>query len=168
MSTSRWAVAAIMAVAALGLAACGTSASSSSAPAARAPSSATQPAAQAPASSAPAAGGSVDPGPVPTGPAASLNYAAGVPGNWSQTQWQQYWADLGIPAGDTKGACYANAVATQVSFTDAAAFAQAFPPGTSGKAETDYIAALQAKGMSSADATAVVSEVTAAEQNSTC
>lgn len=168
MSTSRWAVAAIMAVAALGLAACGTSASSSSAPAARAPSSATQPAAQAPASSAPAAGGSVDPGPVPTGPAASLNYAAGVPGNWSQDQWQQYWADLGIPAGDTKGACYANAVATQVSFTDAAAFAQAFPPGTSGKAETDYIAALQAKGMSSADATAVVSEVTAAEQNSTC
>lgn len=169
MSTSRWAAAAF-AVAALGLAACGTSASSSSssAPAARAPSSATQPAAQAPASSAPAAGGSVDPGPVPTGPAASLNYAAGVPGNWSQDQWQQYWAGLGIPAGDTKGACYANAVALAVSFTDADAFAQAFPPGTSGKAETDYIAALQAKGMSSADATAVVSEVTAAEQNSTC
>jgi len=160
---------AAIAAAVAGLAACGSSSSaSSSAPATRAPAAATSPAAQAPASSAPAAGGAVNPGPVPTGPAASLNYAAGVPGNWSQGQWQQYWTDLGIPAGDTQGACYANAVATHVSFADADVFARAFPPGTSGKAETDYISALEAQGVSSSDATADVSEVTAAEQNSTC
>ena len=145
--------AAVIATVAGLLAACGASAATSTAN--------SPPAAV---STTPAAASPVAADPVPTCPNTGT---PGGPCNWSQGNWAQYLADLGVTQG-SDGECLAQQVARQVDFTTADEVAKAFPPGTSGKNEQDYINALVAGGMDPTDAQVAVVNVMAAQENADC
>jgi hypothetical protein len=119
--------------------------------------SATTPPAVSPGAAQPAGAPAAAQPPLPVNPS-GISFDNDLGGNWKQTSWAQYLADLGVVPGD-RGECLAVGVELVASFAHADAVAKAFPPGTSGKSGDDYVSALRDGGMDAGTAFDDVTEV---------
>jgi len=104
---------------------------------------------------------------VPAPSCPGTNAVTDGPCHWSQKSWERYLTDLGVTPG-SPGMCLAKEVAHEVDFASADAVAKAFPPGTSGKSEQDYITQLANRGMDLTEAQVDVVAVQSAQNNADC